>query len=237
MFMVAFYAPSEENCTDTLTRLGNSRRSDRILTSEFKLLPCWFHDACAALKVDPEIDWFATDDTAQLERFCAWEMSSKAALFDAFRIPGKMILVIFSLLSLCYLGCLPRSTETMPTAFWWFPFGRGRENGDGAGARNLQDSGDGSLLLPGEANPQVQQEARSLTDMLLKDWLAAFPRKLDGLQLRHPRPTTHAARTRCISSASSASSLPANKLPSPAPWTTSSNSLQPTLKWPPSLVL
>jgi hypothetical protein len=49
------------------------------------------------------------------------------------------------------------------------------ENGDGAGARNLQDSGDGSLLLPGEANPQVQQEARSLADKLLKDWVAAFP--------------------------------------------------------------
>jgi hypothetical protein len=84
MFLVAFYVPSAENRADELTRLGFSRRSDRIIASEFKLLPRWFHDACAELNVLPDIDWFASDATTQLERFCAWESSANASLFDAF---------------------------------------------------------------------------------------------------------------------------------------------------------
>jgi hypothetical protein len=84
MFLVAFYVPSAENRADKLTRLGLSRRANRIVTSEFKLLPRWFHEACAKLDVFPEIDWFASDDTAQLDRFCAWELSANASLFDAF---------------------------------------------------------------------------------------------------------------------------------------------------------
>ncbi len=84
MFLVAFYVPSAENCADALTRLGNTRRSDRIIASEFQLIPRWFHEARASLQVSPSIDWFASDDTTQLERFCAWETSVNAACFDAF---------------------------------------------------------------------------------------------------------------------------------------------------------
>jgi hypothetical protein len=64
MFLVVFYVPSAENCADVLTRLGNTRRSDRIITSEFQLIPRWFHEACTSLHVSPSIDWFASDDTA-----------------------------------------------------------------------------------------------------------------------------------------------------------------------------
>ncbi len=84
MFLVAFYVPSEDNRADAFTRLGKTRRSDRILASEFKLLPHWFHEACNSLQVSPTIDWFASDDTTQLERFCAWETSVNAICFDAF---------------------------------------------------------------------------------------------------------------------------------------------------------
>jgi hypothetical protein len=84
MFMVAFFVPSADNKADVLTRLGNSRRSDRIIASEFMLQPHWFHTACKDLGVYPVIDWFASDDTAQLPRFCAWESSANASLFDAF---------------------------------------------------------------------------------------------------------------------------------------------------------
>jgi hypothetical protein len=84
VFLVAFYVPSAENQTDELTRLEFSCRSDRIIASEFKLLPRWFHAACAELKISPDIDWFASDATPQLDRFCAWESSADASLFDAF---------------------------------------------------------------------------------------------------------------------------------------------------------
>jgi hypothetical protein len=84
MFMVAFFVPSAENRADALTRFGFNRRADRIIASEFKLLPRWFHEACKKLNVFPQIDWFASDDTTQLARFCAWESSANASLFDAF---------------------------------------------------------------------------------------------------------------------------------------------------------
>jgi hypothetical protein len=84
MFIVAFFVPSEENRADILTRLGHARRSDRVIASEFKLFPKWFNAACEYLKVYPVIDWFASDDTTQLVRFCAWESSANASLFDAF---------------------------------------------------------------------------------------------------------------------------------------------------------
>jgi hypothetical protein len=87
MFMVAFYVPSADNCADELTRLGKSRRSDRIIASEFQLIPRWFREACSSLRVSPTIDWFASDDTAQLGRFCAWETSVNAVCFDAFAHP------------------------------------------------------------------------------------------------------------------------------------------------------
>jgi hypothetical protein len=84
MFFVAFYVPLAKNCADKLTHLGKSRRSDRIIASEFKLIPHWFRLACSELEVLPMIDWFASYDTAQLERFCAWESSANAVCFDAF---------------------------------------------------------------------------------------------------------------------------------------------------------
>jgi hypothetical protein len=84
MFMVAFYVPSADNRADEFTRLGKTRRSDRLIASEFKLISRWFHEACNSLRVFPTIDWFASDDTAQLKRFCAWETSVNAVCFDAF---------------------------------------------------------------------------------------------------------------------------------------------------------
>jgi hypothetical protein len=84
MFLVAFYVPSAENCADELTRLGNSRRADRVLASEFQLIPRWFDHACSYLGVQPTIDWFASDETALLPVFCAWETSANATCFDAF---------------------------------------------------------------------------------------------------------------------------------------------------------
>jgi hypothetical protein len=84
MYMIAFFVPSEENRADVLTRLGHARRSDRVIASEFKLFPRWFNAACKHLNVYPDIDWFASDDTTQLARFCAWESSANASLFDAF---------------------------------------------------------------------------------------------------------------------------------------------------------
>lgn len=84
MFMVAFYVPSAANRADALTRKGNSRTADRFLAYEFMLKPHWFAHACTQLHVFPDIDWFASDDTAQLPRFCAWESSAQASCFDAF---------------------------------------------------------------------------------------------------------------------------------------------------------
>ncbi len=84
MFIVAFFVPSADNKADVLTRLGHSRRSDRIIASEFMLQPHWFHAACKDLGVYPDIDWFASDDTAQLTGFCAWQSSANASIFDAF---------------------------------------------------------------------------------------------------------------------------------------------------------
>jgi hypothetical protein len=84
MFLVAFYVPSADNCADERTRLGKSRRSDRIIASVLKLIPRWFRLACSELNVSSSIDWFASDDTTQLEQFCAWETSANAVCFDAF---------------------------------------------------------------------------------------------------------------------------------------------------------
>ncbi len=84
MFLVAFYVPSVQNCANELTRLGKSCRSDRIIGAEYQLIPRWFSEACSSLRVSPTIDWFASDDTAQLGRFCAWETSANAVCFDAY---------------------------------------------------------------------------------------------------------------------------------------------------------
>ncbi len=102
MFLVAFYVPSEENRADELTRLGLSRRANRIVTSEFKLLPRWFHEACAKLNVSPEIDCFASNNTVLLDRFCAWETP---LFLMVLRILGRMMLDISFPLFLFFPGC------------------------------------------------------------------------------------------------------------------------------------
>jgi hypothetical protein len=129
MFLVAFYVPSAENCADALTRLGNTRRSDRIIALEFQLIPRWFPKACTLLHVSPSIDWFASDDTAQLELFAHRRRLSTPRVLMLLRTLGLMKLVISFLLSPFSPGSLPRSSKTEPTDSWWSHTGRERPGG------------------------------------------------------------------------------------------------------------
>jgi hypothetical protein len=84
MFIVASFVPSHKNKADYLTRLSKQRLAWRFQELEFQLLPKWFNFACKHFKCRPTIDWFASDDNAQIPRFCAWESAKRASCFDAF---------------------------------------------------------------------------------------------------------------------------------------------------------
>lgn len=82
-FVTAFFVPSEFNEADEFTR-PPARHFARYQDTEMKLNTVWFQKACQLSPEPFTIDWFASDDNFQVDRFCAWESSKFACVFDAF---------------------------------------------------------------------------------------------------------------------------------------------------------
>jgi hypothetical protein len=88
-FMTAVYIPTDENPADALTRGVTSRK--RMLDTEVRLNPDIFQSLMRGGPFTPEIDWFASDQNAQLPRFYVWQPQTQTAAegVDAFTVSWK----------------------------------------------------------------------------------------------------------------------------------------------------
>jgi hypothetical protein len=83
-FMTAMYIATDDNPADALTRGVTSRR--RMLDTEVQLNPDIVRENFSRGPFRPQIDWFASDQNAQLPRFYTWKAMpfSSAEGVDAF---------------------------------------------------------------------------------------------------------------------------------------------------------
>jgi hypothetical protein len=84
-FLTAVYVASEDNIADQYTR-GFDQNKKRFFDLEVQLNPDVFREFVFSRgPFQPEIDWFASRDNAQLKRFCAWQEGRMGACcIDAF---------------------------------------------------------------------------------------------------------------------------------------------------------
>jgi hypothetical protein len=127
-FMFAFYVPTQENPADPFSRLSE-RKFHRFLDTEMHVHPHVFHLACEELQCHPTFDLFASTETYQVQKFCAYHFAPKAFAYDAFSLHwGGELIYLFPPLSL--LNRVLRKVEhdgahgilihpKWPGAAWW----------------------------------------------------------------------------------------------------------------------
>lgn len=79
----AVYVPSRDNPADPLSR-SLTRNWARFLDIEWQLDPEVFSFICREFSFYPNIDWFASPENYQVERFVTWEDNPEAFGTDAF---------------------------------------------------------------------------------------------------------------------------------------------------------
>jgi hypothetical protein len=88
VFMIASYINTKDNPADALTRGVSNKK--QLLDCEVQINPAVFEWFVGQGPFFPRVDWFASSENAQLDRFYSWKRDPAADGVDAFMFDWSM---------------------------------------------------------------------------------------------------------------------------------------------------